>query len=167
MAEDRDGSAEDTADSESPQRPEYMVVGAPEGYDTRLAEMPTRPARVTNVELWEQIVGARVEGLNTRQEVAGLRSDFLGLRGDFTGLKEHVNDDVAALRGVIDRMDTKIDGKLSDDQLLTSLGFKLLNNQAIRWVAGAVAAGIAGTVVYQEWSSLIFRGIHHMFFPWF
>jgi hypothetical protein len=119
--------------------PGYTSVG--DGNDSRLLKTPDR---VTLIQLWELIAQIREEGLGTRGEVLGLRNDVTSLRGEFVTLTRHVNDDVEALRKVIN-------GKLDDGQLLTSLGFALLNNRYARWVIGIMIAAVTGTVAVQLW----------------
>ena len=104
----------------------------------------------TNDDLHEAILGVKGDVINVRTEV-------LGLRGDFNGLREHVNDEVELLRDRIDRQDTKIDGKLDNDDLLTSLGFKLLNNRWARWVAGLAVTSVVATAIRSEWYPWIVR----------
>ena len=73
------------------------------------------------------------------------------------------------LDGVVVRMDTlvettnhrldaftaKIDGKLDDGELLTSVGFKLLNNKVFRWGFGIVVASLAGTTIIEHWTGFL------------
>jgi hypothetical protein len=118
--------------------PGYTSVG--DGNDSRLLKTPDR---VTNLELWELVAQIREAGIGMRGEVLGLRNDVTGLRGEFVTLTKHVNDDVEALNKVIN-------GKLDDGQLLTSLGFALMNNRYARWALGVVFFAVIGSTLYQH-----------------
>jgi hypothetical protein len=76
--------------------------------------------------------------------VLDVKEDVLGVKADVIALKKHVNDDVESLRAIID-------GKLDDDQLLTSLGFKMLNNRWFRWMFGALSTSILATYAVTHW----------------
>lgn len=92
-----------------------------------------------------------------RPETRGSRSlddvyaVILDVKGDVLDLKEHVNDEVELLQKSMKAMDARIDGKLDNAELLTSLGFKLANNRAFRWGAGVIAATTVSTVAVREW----------------
>jgi hypothetical protein len=55
----------------------------------------------------------------------------------------------------LDEFTKSIDGKLDDGELLTSLGFKLLNNKLFRWAFGVVSLAVVGTTVWQHWVSIL------------
>lgn len=118
----------------------YTIVG--NANDSYLVETPKK---VTNVLLWEQIVGAREEGLATRAEV-------LNLRGDVVDLKQHVNDDVESLQRW---MNTALALKADKDELLTSLGERLMSKGYIRWGVGIAFATLIGTATVNNWWHVI------------
>lgn len=88
--------------------------------------------------------------LDVRNEVVGGRNEVSALREDFVDLKTYVNhEQTEMVRSMTDFQKDfaeKLDGKLANDQLLTSLIFQLLNNRYIRWAFGLVV-GAFGTYV--------------------
>lgn len=93
--------------------------------------------------------------LDVRNEVVGGRNEVSALREDFVDLKQYVNHEQTAM---IQSMQSfraefieKLDGKLSADQLLTSLGFRLLNNRWVRWAVGVIGFTAFGTFATDLW----------------
>jgi len=98
--------------------------------------MVTTMTEKTNDEIYEIV-------LDTRTHVVELREDFVDL-------KSHVNDQLEV-------MSKQIDGKLDDNQLLTSLGFKLLNNKAGRWVIGVITFTALATIASERWLPIVHK----------
>lgn len=95
---------------------------------------------VTNSELKEAI-------LSVKEDVLNLREDFVDFKNnDFTDLRVHVNHEIEVLT-------SKIDGKLDNAELLTSLGFNAMNNKFVRWGIGALVFATIGTVASSHWVS--------------
>lgn len=76
--------------------------------------------------------------------VLDTKGEVLGLREDFTDLKGHVNDQ-------LELMNIRIEQKVDKTELLTSLGFKLFNNKAVRWTAGVILTATVSTVAVKQW----------------
>jgi len=104
---------------------------------------------------WEEL-GKQVE----RIEAQGMRVEgkIDRVDGKVDRANERIDHVVGRMDNLVDttnhRLDEftkKIDGKLDDGELLTSVGFKLLNNKLFRWVIGVVAVAIAGTTVFEHW----------------
>ena len=79
------------------------------------------------------------------------KATVLEVKASLLDLREHVNDRNEAIEEHIGQLRSLIDGKLDDDELLTSIGFKLLNNRIIRWAVGALAVSAVSSVVVQHW----------------
>ena len=102
----------------------------------------------TNKDIIDAIarVEDKVDRVDEKVERANKRIDGLHVRMDnLVDTTNHRLDDFT----------TVIDGKLDAGELLTSLGFKLLNNKFIRWGLGVALAAIAGTTTYQYWHEIV------------
>ena len=102
----------------------------------------------TNKDIIEAIarVEGKVDSVDTKVDRANYRIDGLHVRMDnLVDTTNHRLDDFT----------TVIDGKLDDGELLTSLGFKLLNNKFIRWGLGVTLAAVAGTTTFQYWHGVV------------
>lgn len=109
--------------------------------------------------MWEEVgkTVERIEAQNTRMEGKLDRVD-----GKIDRANERIDHVVGRMDNLVDttnhRLDEftkKIDGKLDDGELLTSVGFKLLNNKVFRWGIGVVAAAVVGTTLWQHWLDLL------------
>ena len=89
-------------------------------------------------------VAEKIDRVDTKVDRSNARLDTLATRMDV--LVETTNHR-------LDEFTKKIDGKLDDGQLLTSVGFKLLNNKVIRWGFGVLAAALAGTTIWSHWAN--------------
>lgn len=78
------------------------------------------------------------------EKTLDIHGDVLALREDFFDLKEHVNDE-------LELMNAEIKTKVSSSDLLSSLGFKLLANKAVRWGLGVIATTAVGTIAAERW----------------
>ena len=92
-------------------------------------------------------VDAKVDRTNTRLDTVVVRMDTL----------------VDTTNHRLDAFTAALDGKLNNGELLTSLGFKLMNNKLVRWGLGIAAAAIAATTTYEHWVGLVerFFGLTH------
>lgn len=106
---------------------------------------------ITNADLKQVIL--KIDGtiIKFRKDFLDLKDEFIDFKNnEFRTLGEHVNHEVQLLS-------TKIDGKLDADELLTSLGFKLLNNRAFRWCLGVLAFTALASIASSEWFPLLTR----------
>jgi hypothetical protein len=108
-----------------------------------------------NKEVLEAL--ARVEAANTRMEA---KIDRVDTKADRTNtrldtLAGRMDTLVDTTNHRLDEFTKSIDGKLDDGELLTSLGFKLLNNKLFRWAFGVVSLAVVGTTVWQHWISTL------------
>jgi len=85
------------------------------------------------------------------EAVLEVKSEVLDSKLEIITLRQHVNHEVEILTDKVWGIDKRIDGKLSADQLLTSIGFKLLNIKWIRWALGGVAAATITQVAASHW----------------
>jgi hypothetical protein len=102
----------------------------------------------TNKDIIDAI--ARVEGKVDRVDE---KVDRTAVRID--GLHVRMDNLVETTNHRLDDFTTAIDSKLDNSELLTSLGFKLLNNKFIRWGLGVALAAVAGTTTYQYWHVIV------------
>lgn len=110
-------------------------------------------ARRSNEEVYGKVLEVHEKVIAVQENLNGLRTNVTGLRSDFVDLKSHVNDELVALRVIID-------GKLTAGDLLRSFGFQLMNNRLIRWFVGAVAFTVVATVAQDRWLPIAERIIH-------
>lgn len=92
--------------------------------------------------------------------VLDVKETVLEVKTDMLALKEHVNDRNEAIEEHIELIKTQIDGKLGADQLLTSLGFKLLNNKWARWTVGVVGFTVVSTILTSQWYPILKHAIN-------
>lgn len=93
--------------------------------------------------------------------ILDVRSDVADLREQFIDLKGHVNDER-------DDMLALINQKVDKDDLLTSLGERVMRMRFVRWGFGVVAAATVSTVVVRNWLGPVISGdalklIHALF----
>ncbi len=110
--------------------------------------MPTPTTKPTKV------ISTRHSVSEVYDAVLDVKEIVLNVKGDMVDLKQHVNDELETMNLVIDH-------KLDDGQLLTSLGFSLLNNRWLRWIFGAAMAALFSTVAVKQWSGPVVEGIQH------
>lgn len=87
--------------------------------------------------------------------VLDVREDVIEVKQRMVDLKEHVNEEIELLRKDFSR---KIDGKLDSAALLTSVGFRLLNNQWVRWGFSGVILATLATLSLQHWAEPVSEG---------
>jgi hypothetical protein len=81
--------------------------------------------------------------------VLDVKEKVIKVEQSMVDLSNHVNHEIDELKRDFMR---KIDGKLDADQLLTSFGFKVLNNPWFRWMLGAALMSMLALVAYAQWS---------------
>lgn len=108
--------------------------------------MPT-----SNKEILEAVnrVADHVARVDEKADRTNTRLDGIAVRMD--SLVETTNHR-------LDAFTAALDGKLDNGELLTSLGFKLMNHKTVRWAAGLIATVVIGTAAYQHWASF-FEGL--------
>lgn len=83
--------------------------------------------------------------------VLDVKSAVVDLKGEFVRLEGHVNDE-------LEKMNVKIDTKVSPDELLSHFGSLLLNHRVVKWVTTASATALLALVVQQNFGGPLLHG---------
>lgn len=75
----------------------------------------------------------------------------LDVKEKVISLKEHVNDRNETIERNMKQLSDRIDNKVDKRDLLTLLGFRLMENRAVRWAAGVIAFTALASLVSQRW----------------
>lgn len=103
---------------------------------------------------------SKVDGTNTRMDGLTTRMDTLrDGQAELVATTNHRLDDFRDAMTDKDRytsaallvMETRISKKANKDELLTSLGERVMNKSYIRWLVGAGFAALIGTATVQHW----------------
>ncbi len=107
---------------------------------------------IEQVKLDKQKNSGRRSVAEVYDAVLDVKAGVLDVKNDVITLKIHVNERNEAIEEHIEQLRTAIDGKLSNGELLTSLGFALMNHRWIRWTVGVLATAVLGRLAVQQWS---------------